>query len=374
MYSVLFLDHLDRIGGSQLYLADLVQNLDATKYNAFINIPIVDSFLPQADPYAQIIPYLIPDVKQEKTIKSFLNYLGATVQIARFVQKEQVDIVHTNSVPAQAIGWMVRRLTQIQLVWSIHDQFAPVGLVRFLSKGTDRIIANSDFIKNYIVENYRVAPVQVESVPNGVDVQKLRDQALHAPLNTLFDADTKKVGIFAQIVPWKGHRLFLEAARHVLSERNDVEFVIVGQGDDSLEADLETYCKAWGIAERIHFLGFRQNPFGIMSHMDIVVSCSLKPEPFGRTVIEAGALGVPVVAFAEGGVSEIICHNETGILVPPRDVGELAKATLELVNDESKCERFGRNAQARVSSNFSVAYFIQSIEEIYSALLDSTTL
>jgi len=370
MYNVLFLDHLNRIGGSQLYLADLVRNLDVTAYRAFINMPIVDSFLPLVEPYAWVLPHQIPDVKQKKTIVSFLDYLGVAVQIARFVWKERIDIIHTNSVPAQALGWMTRRLTPIQLVWSIHDQFAPIRPMRFLARGTDQIIANSNFIRGFIIEQYHVEPERVKSVPNGVNVQELQDRALHAPSVTLLDIDTKKVGIFAQIIPRKGHRLFLEAARRVLLERNDVVFFVVGQGEDFLGAELKASCKAWGIAGKVHFLGFQQNPFSIMSRLDILVSCPLESEPFGRTIIEAGALGVAVVAFGEGGASEIIHHNKTGILVPPRDVDKLAAAILELINDEPKCKRLGSNAQAHVSSTFNMEHFVRSIEETYNALLN----
>jgi len=100
-----------------------------------------------------------------------------------------------------------------------------------------------------------------------------------------------------------------------------------------------------------------------------VVSCSLRPEPFGRTVIEAGALGIPVVGFDEGGVSETVVDGETGILVAPGGVAAMSKAILELLDDGPGRARLGRNARRRVESRYSMDRFIRLVDKVYSHLL-----
>lgn len=363
---ILFLDHLDRVSGSQLYLADIVRNLDPSRYDLFINRPLMESFLDRMEGRAQVLPFRIPDVKDEGSLSSLLELAGSALRIARFSAAEGVDIVHTNSIPAQLVGRVVTGLSPARLVWSIHDHFAPVWLMRLLVPRTDMILANSDFLRRFILDSYRAAPGRVTVVPNGVDPRLL--QKLASAGCSGLDEDVRWVGLFAQIVGWKGHRLFLEAARKVLQRREDVRFAVLGRGSDSLQKELKELCRTWDISDSISYLGFRQNPFPAMSDMDIVVSCSLRPEPFGRTVIEAGSLDVPVVAFAEGGVSETVVDGETGILVRPRDADALSRAILDLLDDEEGRRRLGRNARRRMESRYSMDRFVRLVDQVYSDL------
>lgn len=364
---ILFLDHLDRVSGSQLYLADLVRGLDGSRYRLYMNRPILDSFLPRVEGSVEVLPLRIPDVKDERTAASLLELAGSALRIARFSASEGMDLIHTNSVPAQLVGRFAAGLCTARLVWSIHDQFAPVRVMRALGRGTDMVLANSGFLRRFILDNYRVRPGRVRAVPNGVDVEKVR--RLAAAKGSGLEGGVRWVGLFAQIVPWKGHRLFLEVARGVLQRRSDVRFAVLGRGDEALQSELEDLCRAWGIADRVSYLGFRPNPFAVMSDMDVVVSCSAHPEPFGRTVIEAGALGVPVVAFDEGGVSETVVDGETGILVGPGDAEALSGAVLRLLEDGRARERLGRNARRRVESRFSMRRFVGLMDQVYSELL-----
>lgn len=363
---ILFLDHLDRVSGSQLYLADIVRNLDPSRYDLFINRPLLDSFLDRVEGRVQVLPFRIPDVKDEGSLSSLLELAGSALRIARFSAAEGIDVIHTNSVPAQMVGRVAAGLCPARLVWSIHDQFAPVRIMRTLSRGTDMVLGYPGFLRRFILDNYRVRPERVRAVPNGVDVGTVR--RLASTEDSGLGEGVRWVGLFAQIVPWKGHRLFLEAARIVLRERTDVQFAVLGRGEAALQAELEDLCRAWGIHDRVSYLGFRPNPFPAMSEMDIVVSCSLRPEPFGRTVIEAGALGVPVVGFDEGGVAETVLDGHTGLLVRPRDPGGLARGLLKLLGDGSAARSMGERARERVAERYSLQAFVERIEAVYEEL------
>ncbi len=365
-FRILYLDHLDRVSGSQLYLADLIRNLDRSRYDLFMNRPIVDSFLDRVGEIVRVLPYRIPDVKDERTASSLGEIATSAFRIARFTAAEGIDLIHTNSVPAQLVGRLAARRSSAKLVWSVHDQFAPVRIMRLLARGTDMVVANSEFLRRFILKNYGLGPEKVCPVPNGADPAHLRKLASAGSSD--LDESVRWVGIFAQIVPWKGHRYFLEAARRVLEQREDVRFAVVGRGEDSLMEELVGLCRSWGISDAVRYLGFCANPFAVMSDMDIVVSCSERPEPFGRTVIEAGALGVPVVAFEEGGVAETVVDGETGILVPPGEARALSDAILRLLDDEAWRRRMGRSASRRVASDFSMDAFIRRMEGVYSGL------
>ena len=125
--------------------------------------------------------------------------------------------------------------------------------------------------------------------------------------------------MFGRLAAWKGQHVFIRALAGV----PDLHAVIVGGalfGEEAYEADLKRLCAELGVADRVHFLGFRRDIPRLMRMMDLIVHASTAPEPFGRVLVEAMLARTPLIASRAGGALEIVQDRVSGRLVAPDDV------------------------------------------------------
>jgi glycosyltransferase involved in cell wall biosynthesis len=134
------------------------------------------------------------------------------------------------------------------------------------------------------------------------------------------------VAIVGRLSPWKGQDVFLAAFAKAFPGGEE-RALIVGSamfGEDTFERQLRAQADRLGIADRVSFVGFTRDVFGVLAEVDVLVHASTVPEPFGQVIIEGMAAGVPVIASAAGGPLEIVTHGVNGVLVPPGDAEALA--------------------------------------------------
>ena len=140
-------------------------------------------------------------------------------------------------------------------------------------------------------------------------------------------------------------------------------------GDSEYKEFLFELTRELNVDDVVHFTGFRKDVYDVFSSLDLVVHASTSPEPFGRVIIEAMALGRPVIATALGGPLEIIKHGHNGFLIEPGDPAALAETIIILVSDEKERVRIGRNAIAHVNEHFRQEDAVRKIETIYDELM-----
>ncbi len=174
------------------------------------------------------------------------------------------------------------------------------------------------------------------------------------------------ISIVARLETVKGHRVFLESARHVLAKRPNAHFWIVGEGE--LREELEAASYRLGLTNAVHFLGYRNDVYTLMASSDVVV-CASSNELFPRSVLEALALGRPVVAPSVGGVPEIIRNGETGLLVPAGDPGAMASAILRLLDDCQFAQRLAAAGRQFVSEHFTLEAQASALAALYREAL-----
>ena len=167
------------------------------------------------------------------------------------------------------------------------------------------------------------------------------------------------IGNIARLAEQKGHRYLLEA----LAELPDAQLVIAGDGE--LEEDLKRMAADLGVAARVDFLGRRDDVPDVLAGFDVFAFPSLF-EGLCLAVIEAQAAGVPVVATPVGGIRETVVDGETGLLVPLRDVGALARAIARLLDDRDEAERLAANAR-RASKRYAVEQMVEATLELYAS-------
>ena len=178
------------------------------------------------------------------------------------------------------------------------------------------------------------------------------------------------VGIVGRLQPWKGQELFQRAAALVARERPDVRFVVVGGAvlgwEGSYPDDLRRLAGELGIADRVHFAGHQADPGPWLDMLDVAVHASVA-EPFGLVLVEAMALGTPLVATAGGGPDEIVEDGRSGLLVEGRSPEGLARSVRRLLDDPGLAARIsveGVQRARRFSDEATAAQFAHLLEEV----------
>ncbi len=182
--------------------------------------------------------------------------------------------------------------------------------------------------------------------------------------------DCMRIGIVANLLPVKGHSTFLKMARLLIDKGVRAEFWIVGDDifDRGYRQHLKDLAVTLNLDKFVRFLGYRQDIPHILGEIDILVSCSSE-EPFGRSISEAMACEVPVVATAVGGVVEVVDNNKTGILVPSQSPSALADAVERLAGDPKLRKNLGQAGRQRVKELFSNEAHAREVKKIYMGLL-----
>ncbi len=331
-----------------------------------------DSALRSANRAARYVGLLGPGIAAMPAAFAFLHRLRRA--IGRSVQP---DIVHSNGIKSHLFGALaVPR--KIPVVWHIHDMFGarPVaaGLLRRACRGVSAGVAISDAVRRDAEPILKGVPIR--TIRNTVDLEKFSpNSAAEMPSALSAPPGALKVGLVATYARWKGHGVFLEAARLAAASQPDpVHFFIIGgpiyrtANQFSLD-ELRAMAEKFGVADRVAFVPFQHDTAAIYRALDIVVHASTLPEPFGLTIAEAMSCGRAVIVSNAGGASELFTDGHDALGVPPGDSRALADSILRLARDEGlRCE-LGRNARVSAEKNFNPARLGPELLELYRSVL-----
>lgn len=310
----------------------------------------------------------------EKTPRSLIHILP----LRRLMQRRQVDILHLRSRLPAWIGYLawlsLPRPVRPCLVTTFHGVYSVNAYSAVMTRG-ERIIAVSNTIKEHILENYPVPESRIEVIYGGFDEQLFNPDGVSpirvAVLRSAWGLDGVDAPIIffpGRITRLKGHALFLQS----LSKIKTQKWVAICAGDVNENPDLTMSLKetisAEGLDGRVHFVGFCEDMPAALKAADMVVSPSIKPESFGRTAVEAQAMGKPVIASAHGGSLETVKNHATGLLVPPGDAEAMAAAMEQLLSDTSLAERLGRNGYQYVRERFIASDMYDATVRLYDRL------
>ncbi|MBR9826806.1 MAG: glycosyltransferase family 4 protein [Alphaproteobacteria bacterium] len=306
-------------------------------------------------------------------------------RLARVIQSERVDIVHARSrAPALSAKAACDR-TGAHFVTTYHGTYkARSGLKRwynsFMARG-ERVIANSNFIKDHVIEQHPFAKERIRVIPRGVDLERFdpsldvmaRWMALAADWE--LPAGEKFILLPGRLTAWKGQRETLRAYGVLKREGYALpRLVLVGdaQGRDGYVAELEHLIVKEELGDLVRIVGHCSDMPAVLSMSRLVLTPSVEPEAFGRTAAEAGAMGCPVIACDHGGAREVIMHGETGWRVPPGDVSALARAIGDALSMPfDALARIGARARGHVREHFSTRQLQASTLRVYNEVLNS---
>lgn len=299
--------------------------------------------------------------------------------LRQVMKKNRVDIVHLRSRMPAWIGYLalksLRKKDRPVLVTSFHGFYSVNRYSAIMTKG-DGVIAVSRSIQQHIAEKYNRRR-NVRLIVRGVDIAsfapgKVDPKRIEA-LGCAWGIDSTKplVMLPGRLTRWKGQGVFLNSL--LLVKNSSYQAVLVGDIDDNpgFTKELQSFLVKNNLADRVRLVGHCHDMPAALLLADIVLSTSSsEPEAFGRTTIEAMAMGKPVIATAHGGSLETVVPGKTGWLVKPNDAKELAVAIEEaLVMDKKQLKIFGENGRLHVTTNFSSQAMCERTLAYYYELL-----
>ena len=385
---VLYLDHTAKIGGGEIALVNLLRHLDRSVVFPiallFMEGPLRERLMGCCDTH--VIPLADSALTAKKDglgwrsllqLRASLSVLLHIWKVARFAQKMEIDLIHTNSLKADIIGGIAARLAGIPVVWHVRDRieadYLPktvVRVFRFLSQNLpDFVIANSSATLASLHLNGKRRGTAIAS---GVDAN---GRVVHDGCNVVSikggsdgSEATVRIGLVGRISPWKGQDIFIRAAALLKEKHPEARFEIIGAAlfaERGYEAELLRLRNELNVNDTVALCGFVENVPARMAELDIVVHASVTGEPFGQVIIEGMAEQKPVVATNGGGVPEIVQDGITGLLVPMGDALRMAEAIDYLLTHPDEATEMGVRGRERVQTHFTIQKTARMVEAVY---------
>jgi len=305
-----------------------------------------------------------------------LKYLWPLRQL---MIEEQIDILHMRSRMPAWIGyaaWMsLPKNKRPALVTTFHGFYSINSYSEIMTKGS-RVIAVSDGIRSHIKQHYGVDE-KVTLIYRGVDEQVFNPEKIAQlrieKLRTEWRLTSRSPVIMlpGRLTRLKGQRVFLESLKLLA----DMEFqaILVGdvESNPGYYEELKEQIGLYKLNEKVKFVGHCADMPAAFQLADLVISAtSAEPEAFGRTTVEAMAMGKPVIATAHGGSLETVIDGETGWLVPPSDPETMALTIKEALGEKEKRIRFGKAGQQRVNEYFTLESMCKKTIGVYRELIN----
>jgi glycosyltransferase involved in cell wall biosynthesis len=382
------------VGGSHHSLLLLVTGLDRSRFEPVVAFyerhALIDEFKRQAE------VVLLPDVRPRRMTRA----IGATWRdpigivalawqkafnvtrhaaaraagVVRVVAGIRPDLIHMNNSTRAGLDWLLAsRLSGAR--WVAHQR----GFARppFYAGLFDRVICISRHVEAELLRSAPGLARQSVQIYNGVDVQASRRRAEAKSVEDVrreFGVRPGEwlIGAVGNIQRWKGQDVLLRALPLLSADRRWRCVVVGGVSTDASspayrECLGRLVCDA-GLQERVIFTGYRPDVPAIVNACDVLVHTSVKPEPMGRVILEAMALGKPVVATAHGGPIEIIEDGRSGLLVPPDDPPALAGCLDRLMTSPDLRTQIQQAAAQRAATSFSAAEYARRVQDVYVTL------
>ena len=311
--------------------------------------------------------------------KNPLRILRNARALARLIGGQGVSIVHARS---RAPGWsafLAARRAGVRFVTTYHGAYGEdLPFKRrynaVMAKG-ERVIVASRFMAKLVENRHGVDPARIRLIPRGVDPEAFhpaigRERVERLRRTWELPDGAPVVMLPGRLTGWKGQGVLIDAAARLA--RSDARVVLVGsdQGRTAYTEGLRQRAAALGLADRLHLTGQCDDMQAALLLADVVVHASTEPEAFGRVVIEAQAMGRPVIAADLGGPAETVADGATGWLVPPGDPLALATAINRVLALPEEARRtIGAQARAAVLIHCTTAAMQSATLGVYREVL-----
>ena len=373
------------VGGAELHLAQILPSLAQRGWKITI--------LVLSDKLALKNRFIHPNISIESISSTnmkfvaygnMIKFIKVFLLIRKNFSKDPYALTHFFLPEAYFIGMLFAKLYGLKgpLIMSrrclnhyqkrhkILGYFEP-----FLHKFCDLILVNSHAIKNQLILHENVSSKKIQVIHNGIDEYRFL-----GPINTTKIKQDLNIPpksfimiVTANLIPYKGHKDLFDALGMIKGQLGDNWFLIVVGQNRGYLTSLQIQATHLGIENHILWLPDCHEPFPYLSIADVGILPSHE-EGFSNAILEMMALGLPVIATDVGGNPEAVIHNETGVIIPPKDPSALGIAIVSLFQNTAKRKALGQAGKRRFHKHFTLPECVQHYEETYRLLNRKKTL
>ena len=328
------------------------------------------------------------NIIQIKGLKWKLNFLYdpiVLIKLIKLIRKNRYDIVHTHTTKAGILGRIAARIAGVPvIVHGLHGSTFEAfdsGLLNWLlflferltGRFTDAYISVSRVLSEKYIERGIGKKENYHTVYSGMELEvfygargKIDCRKKQKELG--IDSGDFVIGNVARLETRKGHKFLIDAFKKVIKERKGcpLKLLIIGEGNK--RENLESYVKEANLEKKVIFTGYRKDVEELMAIMDIFVLTSLR-EGLPRVLVQAAAVGMPLIAFNVDGVPEIIRDNHNGFLVRARDVGQLANRIEKYIDKKELVLLHGQKGREFIKDKWFIEDMVDKIDKIYQSLI-----
>jgi glycosyltransferase involved in cell wall biosynthesis len=301
---------------------------------------------------------------------------AAVFRLARLLRRERPDIIHCHDSHAHTLGTLASRLAGAgrtvvsrRVDFSIHHAPLRLNILKYRF-GVDRYIAISKGVREVLVRD-GVPAEKIALVPSGVDIEALEAtprRDFHAEFG--IPAAAPVVGNVAHFGWHKAQEILVRAAPLIWEREPEARVILVGDGE--CRPKVERVARELGNDPRLIFAGYRSDARALIRWFDLFVISSVL-EGLCTSILDAHLLGTPVAATDTGGIPEIVIHEKTGLLAPPKNPRALAAAIIRLLQDRDLGRRLNVEAGRLVRARYSVGAMVDGTLNVYRNLLETAS-
>jgi glycosyltransferase involved in cell wall biosynthesis len=294
------------------------------------------------------------------------------------IDRRRADVLHMHGYGATTFGRLAAARRRLPTVLHEHANLTDTPWFqkiadRMLAPYTDIALAVSASTAEFTIRARLIPRERTKVVYLGVPLEEFSrprsaDDIAQARRALGIPPDAFAIGTVTRLMPSKGNRYLVEAARLVVDRLPSARFYIVGEGE--LQPELEAQAAALGLGDRLTFAGFQRDVAAALSALDLTVFPSLW-EGTPLTVLEALAMGKPIVSTDADGLQDVLRHGHDAVMVPRRDPAALAEAMVALAADPAERERLGANAR-RTGAAYDIDLFVKKMERLYVLLHETS--
>lgn len=297
------------------------------------------------------------------------------VAVAHRLRDDRIQLLHAHFAWfSGAAAWICGRLLDVPFTVTVHanDVFASTDLLSLICSQAARVIAISDYSRQTLATTALRSPEQIVVIHCGVN---LEDFEIHQGSNESSSTNGRiEILSVGSLVEKKGHRFLIEACG-LLQERGiDFACTIIGGGPQ--ERELHRQVERLSLGGRVRLLGARLHPEILAAypryHLFVLASVIAKDgdrDGIPVVMMEAGAMGLPIVSTEVSGIPEIVRHDQTGLLVPPRDARALTEAVATLAANPGLRKQMGQHAQSLIKSDFNLDTSTSRLIDLWGEIL-----
>lgn len=313
------------------------------------------------------------------------NIFSDIKRTIKLVQKNKYDIIHSHGSKANIFAYSIKRFCKVPVVTTIHSDYKLDYLQNFFKRITIGFL-NAIILKKldyYIVVTGAFRKMLIDrgfdhnsiyTILNGIDfgkpIKNYTKEDFCNKFKLSFDDDDILVGTAARLDPVKDIGTLLQAARLVADKNPKVKFIIGGEGEQGKE--LQARSKELGLDKNVFFIGWLDDPYELLSILDINVMTSIS-EGFPYYLLEGARLSIASICSRVGGIPDLIESSVNGYLFEPKDCNTLAQQLLELASDSSKRRMFGNSIHKKANEDFSLGAMRRTQLEIYSSVFNKVS-